>query len=125
MSAGTSGVHHSSEVDERDPDSILKSVESAEQDEEVEHEERLDFESWRDNLTEALKTIETLVDFSAETKYSDFINPGLEIADGLIPLPLVSLVADQIKSISRPAPFGREDDTVVESSPLNMGAELR
>lgn len=73
-------------------------------------------DSWKEDLAGSLATIQSFGEFAARNTYSQFINPGLEIADCLIPLPLVSLFADQIKAVSRPAPFGRGDDTVVDSS---------
>lgn len=75
-----------------------------------------DLVTWKQDVAEGLGKTQSFGDFAVQKKYSQFANPGLEISDCLIPLPLVSQFAHQIKSVSRPAPFGRGDDTLVDSS---------
>ncbi|KAI0897735.1 hypothetical protein F4806DRAFT_459701 [Annulohypoxylon nitens] len=53
---------------------------------------------------------------AASKHYQYFINPGLMVADTLIPLPLTPRDAETIKNASRQAPFGRGDETVVDTS---------
>lgn len=81
-------------------------------------------DSCKAELAGDLATLQAVGEFATQKTYSQFINPGLEVADSLIPLPLVSHFADQIKAVSRPAIFGRGDDTVVHSSyPSDLGAQ--
>ncbi|KUI55593.1 hypothetical protein VP1G_02971 [Cytospora mali] len=85
-------------------------------DSESEEEQNPQLVTWKKDLAEGLNAIQSFGDFASQKNYSQFVNPCLEIADCLIPLPLVSLFAEQIKFVSRPAPFGRGDETVVDSS---------
>lgn len=50
------------------------------------------------------------------TKYSQHINPGVEVVGSLIPLPLVERDASTIKSKADDAPPGHGDDTVADGS---------
>lgn len=68
---------------------------------------------WKDDLAERLEAIEACGDFASQKTYTAFVNPGLEVADVKIPLPLPDLYADQIKAVARSAPFGRGDETIV------------
>ncbi|KUI65191.1 hypothetical protein VM1G_00844 [Cytospora mali] len=83
---------------------------------ESEEEQNPQLITWKKDLARGLNAIQSFGDFASQKNYSQFVNPCLEIADCLIPLPLVSLFAEQIKFVSRPAPFGRGDETVVDSS---------
>ncbi|POS71299.1 2OG-Fe(II)oxygenase [Diaporthe helianthi] len=71
---------------------------------------------WKMDFFNRLASIETFGDFACMTRYSQHINPGLEVAGSLIPLPLVDRDASMIKSKCQQAPFGRGDDTVVDES---------
>lgn len=71
---------------------------------------------WKNDFFEKISTIKTFGDFACSTRYSQHINPGLEVAGSLIPLPLVERDASTIKSKCEQAPFGRGDDTVVDES---------
>lgn len=68
---------------------------------------------WKDDLADRIEAIEAYGDFASQKTYTTFVNPGLEVADVKIPLPLPDLYADQIKAVARSAPFGRGDETVV------------
>ncbi|ROW04644.1 hypothetical protein VPNG_07420 [Cytospora leucostoma] len=90
-------------------------LDSALESEEEVHQ-RPELVAWKQDLAEGLKAVQFFGDFATQKNYSQFVNPGLEVADCPIPLPLISLFADQIKAVSRPAPFGRGDETVVDHS---------
>lgn len=68
---------------------------------------------WKHDLAKRIEAIEAYGDFASQKTYTTFVNPGLEVADVKIPLPLPDLYADQIKAVARSAPFGRGDETVV------------
>lgn len=72
--------------------------------------------AWKKEFFDNLRGIKTFGDFACMTRYSDHINPGLEVAGSLIPFPLVTRDAETIKSKCEQAPFGRGDDTVVDVS---------
>lgn len=72
--------------------------------------------AWKKEFFDRLADIKTFGDFACMTRYPHFINPGLELARSLIPLPLVPRDADAIKAQCEQAPFGRGDDTVVDVS---------
>lgn len=78
--------------------------------------EKMNFKTWKQEFFNRLSEIKTFGDFACMTPYSHHINPGLEVAGSLIPLPLVTRDADTIKSKCEQAPFGRGDDTVVDES---------
>lgn len=78
--------------------------------------QKISFKEWKQEFFNRLGEIKTFGDFACMTRYSHHINPGLEVAGSLIPLPLVSRDADTIKSKCEQAPFGRGDDTVVDVS---------
>lgn len=69
--------------------------------------------AWKRQLADGVKAIEAFGEFASRQTYAAFVNPGLEVADVAIPLPLLDLYADQIKAVARPAPFGKGDETVV------------
>lgn len=78
--------------------------------------QKMDFRQWKQEFFNRLGDIKTFGDFACMTRYSHHVNPGLEVAGSLIPLPLVSRDADEIKTKCEQAPFGRGDDTVVDVS---------
>ncbi|KAG8162497.1 hypothetical protein KVR01_008262 [Diaporthe batatas] len=78
--------------------------------------ETMGSKKWKNEFFEKLGNIKTFGDFACSTRYPQHINPGLEVAGSLIPLPLVERDASTIKSKSEQAPFGRGDDTVVDES---------
>ncbi|KAG6360927.1 hypothetical protein INS49_011995 [Diaporthe citri] len=78
--------------------------------------QKMSFKTWKQEFFNRLGEIKTFGDFACMTRYSHHINPGLEVAGSLIPLPLVTRDADTIKSKCEQAPFGRGDDTVVDES---------
>ncbi|XDG02263.1 hypothetical protein ABKA04_001878 [Annulohypoxylon sp. FPYF3050] len=67
-------------------------------------------------LLTCLNGIKITSHVAASQHYPYFINPGLMVADTLIPLPLTPRDAETIKNASRQAPFGRGDETVVDTS---------
>lgn len=69
--------------------------------------------AWKCQLADGVQAIEAFGDFASQSTYTGFVNPGLEVADVPIPLPLPDLYAEQIKAVARTAPFGRGDETVV------------
>ncbi|KAI1641069.1 hypothetical protein F4809DRAFT_587232 [Biscogniauxia mediterranea] len=71
---------------------------------------------WQTALLKCLDGIEVLGDFGTAKHYSSFVNPGLEVDGSLIPLPLTPRDAENIKRICRQAPFGKGDETVVDTS---------
>lgn len=73
----------------------------------------LELATWKHELAKSVKAIEAYGDFATSKTYTSFTNPGLEVVDVKIPLPLPDLYADQIKAVARSAPFGRGDETVV------------
>lgn len=78
--------------------------------------QNVDFKTWKQEFFNKLGDIKTFGDFACMTRYPQHINPGLEVAGLLIPLPLVPRDVDTIKSKCEQAPFGRGDDTVVDVS---------
>ncbi|KAJ4424245.1 hypothetical protein N0V82_001111 [Gnomoniopsis sp. IMI 355080] len=72
--------------------------------------------TWKHELAKSVKDIEAYGNFATSKTYTTFSNPGLEVADVKIPLPLPDLYAEQIKAVARSAPFGRGDETVVDHS---------
>ncbi|KAI1462399.1 hypothetical protein F4805DRAFT_474356 [Annulohypoxylon moriforme] len=70
-------------------------------------------------LLTCLDGIQTTGNVAASKHYESFVNPGLMVGDTLIPLPLVPRDAETIKNASRQAPFGRGDETVVDTSVRN------
>ncbi|KAK7744787.1 hypothetical protein SLS62_010020 [Diatrype stigma] len=71
---------------------------------------------WKADLLRSLKAVKTFGNFSFIGQHELFTNPGLEIADSLIPLPLVTRDAEILKALSQQAPFGRGDETVVDTT---------
>ncbi|KAI0595065.1 hypothetical protein F4775DRAFT_391464 [Biscogniauxia sp. FL1348] len=76
----------------------------------------LDVFDWQNAFADCLGGIEVLGDFGTARQYSSFVNPGLEVDGSLIPLPLTPRDAEDIKRVCRQAPFGKGDETVVDTS---------
>ncbi|RYP77588.1 hypothetical protein DL769_003361 [Monosporascus sp. CRB-8-3] len=72
--------------------------------------------TWKAELLRNLKAIKTFGDFACQKNYESFVNPGLEAIGSLIPLPLIARDAEAIKAHCQQAPFGRGDQTVVDTS---------
>lgn len=71
---------------------------------------------WKKEFFDKLSNIKSFGDFACTTRYPQHVNPGLEVAGSLIPLPLMERDASMIKGECEQAPFGRGDDTVVDQS---------
>ncbi|KAJ8122089.1 hypothetical protein ONZ43_g1627 [Nemania bipapillata] len=71
---------------------------------------------WKDELTRTIDAIEACGEFATRKQYSQFANPGLQIGDTLIALPLDPAQVPLIRDASRQAPFGRRDKTLVDTS---------
>lgn len=71
---------------------------------------------WKADLLRSLKAVKTFGNFSYMKQHDIYTNPGLEVAESLIPLPLVTRDAENIKAVSQQAPFGRGDETVVDTT---------
>ena len=82
-------------------------------------EDHVPLEELKPILLECLKEIKTIGDVVAAKRHNLFVNPGLTVADTLIPLPLVPRDAETIKGVGRQAPFGRGEETVVDTSVRN------
>ncbi|KAI1206309.1 uncharacterized protein F4807DRAFT_463799 [Annulohypoxylon truncatum] len=80
--------------------------------------DEVDADLKRDLLT-CLNGIKTTGNVAAYKHYESFVNPGLMVVDTLIPLPLLPRDAETIKNASRQAPFGKGDETVVDTSVRN------
>lgn len=78
--------------------------------------QNMSFKTWKKEFFDRLGDIKTFGDFACVKRCSQHINPGLEVAGSLIPLPLVTRDADTIKRKCEQAPFGRGDETVVDVS---------
>ncbi|KAI0118550.1 hypothetical protein F4776DRAFT_634580 [Hypoxylon sp. NC0597] len=68
------------------------------------------------DLLKCLDKIQTTGHVATSKQHGSYVNPGLMVADTLIPLPLVPRDAETIRSVSRQAPFGKGDETVVDTS---------
>lgn len=72
---------------------------------------------WKRDLAKSLDAIETFGYFACLKHDYNPVNPGLEVnGSGLIPLPLVPRDAEVIKGSCQQAPFGRGEETVVDTS---------
>lgn len=71
---------------------------------------------WKVELKAAIDAIETYGDFATTKQYGQYANPGLQINDTLINLPLDLAQVPVIRGASRQAPFGRGDQTLVDTS---------
>ncbi|KAI0870411.1 hypothetical protein GGS24DRAFT_504795 [Hypoxylon argillaceum] len=70
----------------------------------------------RSQLASRIDAIETRGEFATKKQYSEFANPGLQIGDALIALPLDPAQVTLIRDASRQAPFGRGEKTLVDTS---------
>ncbi|KAI0911327.1 hypothetical protein F4823DRAFT_560976 [Ustulina deusta] len=70
-------------------------------------------------LKETIDAIETCGEFATKKQYSQYANPGLQIGDALIALPLDPAQVTLIRDASRQAPFGRGDKTLIDTSVRN------
>ncbi|KAI1367681.1 hypothetical protein F5Y08DRAFT_297962 [Xylaria arbuscula] len=76
-------------------------------------------EGWRDELKATIDAIETCGDFAVKKQYSQYANPGIQIGEHLIALPLDPAQVPLIRDASRQAPFGRGEKTLVDVSVRN------
>ncbi|KAI1121317.1 hypothetical protein F5Y10DRAFT_256528 [Nemania abortiva] len=67
-------------------------------------------------LAATIDDIETCGEFATKKQYSQYANPGLQIGDTLIALPLEPAQVTLIRDASRQAPFGRGDKTLIDTS---------
>ncbi|KAI1332138.1 hypothetical protein F5Y16DRAFT_214404 [Xylariaceae sp. FL0255] len=70
----------------------------------------------KSELIDAIEAVETRGDFSTTKQYTQYANPGLQIDDKLITLPLDPAQVPVIRGAARQAPFGRGDQTIVDTS---------
>lgn len=70
-------------------------------------------------LTAFLNRINSAGDFAVLDCHPSFINPGIQINGHTISLPLAQGDAEVIKAVSRQAPFGKGDQTLVDTSVRN------
>ncbi|KAI1074913.1 hypothetical protein F5B20DRAFT_561599 [Whalleya microplaca] len=70
----------------------------------------------KDEIFKSLDNIQTTGDVAIAERHGIYANPGLSIGDTLIPLPLVPRDAETIRSACRRAPFGRGEETLVDTS---------
>ena len=82
-------------------------------------EDYVPLEELKPLLLKFLKEIKAVGDVVTAKRHQLFVNPGLTVADTLIPLPLVPRDAETIKGVCRQAPFGRGEETVVDTSVRN------
>ncbi|PTB66811.1 hypothetical protein BBK36DRAFT_1118102 [Trichoderma citrinoviride] len=79
---------------------------------------KLVYSAWKQQLLNCLNGIVSSGDFAVSRQYQTFANPGLRIAgsEAVIPLPLTDRDAETIRGACREAPFGRGDQTLVDTS---------
>ncbi|EON98361.1 putative 2og-fe oxygenase superfamily protein [Phaeoacremonium minimum UCRPA7] len=82
------------------------------------HDEDVVYSRWKGQLLDCLNGITSSGDFSASRQYQTFPNPCLRIAGraAVIPLPLTDHDAEAIRGACKEAPFGRGDETLVDTS---------
>ncbi|KAI0479394.1 hypothetical protein GGR56DRAFT_690765 [Xylariaceae sp. FL0804] len=78
-----------------------------------------DYVKVKEYLHACLEEIQATGAFATSRRHGSYVNPGLTVGDTLIPLPLVPRDAETIKSRCRQAPFGRGEETVVDTSVRN------
>ncbi|OTA99559.1 hypothetical protein M426DRAFT_16317 [Hypoxylon sp. CI-4A] len=80
--------------------------------------EPVEYRKWKRDLHRCLEGITSSGDFSLARQYQSFINPCLRITgqDDVIPLPLTKRDAEAIRAACREAPFGKGDETLVDTS---------
>ncbi|KAK1978162.1 2OG-Fe(II) oxygenase [Colletotrichum cereale] len=80
----------------------------------------IDYACWKDTLRQCLRDIKSVGDIATFTRYTAYTNPGLKIeGHTAFPLPLTPDHAELIKGACRQAPFGKGDDTLVDTSVRN------
>ncbi|KAH8811098.1 hypothetical protein F5884DRAFT_781170 [Xylogone sp. PMI_703] len=85
--------------------------------EDEESDSSLEVVDWMEELQWCLDDINSSGEFAAFRQYTVFPNPGLQIDGNItIPLPLLPRDAEAIKSVCREAPFGKGDQTLVDTS---------
>ncbi|KAI1111454.1 hypothetical protein F5Y14DRAFT_425065 [Nemania sp. NC0429] len=72
--------------------------------------------NWKAELKAAIDAVETRGDFATTRQYAQYANPGIQINDTLINLPLDPAQVSVIRGASRQAPFGRGEQTLVDTS---------
>ncbi|GKT42519.1 uncharacterized protein ColSpa_02700 [Colletotrichum spaethianum] len=78
------------------------------------------YDVWKGTLRQCLKGIKSVGDFASFTRYTSFTNPALKIeGHPAFPLPLTPGHAELIKAACKQAPFGKGDDTLVDTSVRN------
>lgn len=78
---------------------------------------KVDFDTWKRILRKRLNGIKSVGDIANFTRYPTFANPGLRIeGHPAFPLPLTTSDAEVIKAACKEAPFGKGEDTVVNTS---------
>lgn len=76
-----------------------------------------DYRTWKHALRLRLNGIKSVGDIANFTRYPTFANPGLKIENQPpLPLPLTASDAEIIKKACHEAPFGKGEDTVVDTS---------
>jgi hypothetical protein len=71
----------------------------------------------KDQLLVCLDTVKSAGNFGARFNESSFVNPGLLIENlGTLPLPLVQRDAEAIINLSKRAPFGKKDETIIDTN---------
>lgn len=75
---------------------------------------------WTQNLRRCLDSVESAGNSGHFDGYEEFANPGLQLeGNRTIPLPLTLADAEAIKAVCRRAPFGKGDQTLVDTNVRN------
>ncbi|KAK2024302.1 2OG-Fe(II) oxygenase [Colletotrichum zoysiae] len=78
------------------------------------------YESWKEALQEHLNGIKSFGNIAAFKRYTTYTNLGLKIeGHPAFPLPLTPEHAESIKGACRQAPFGKGEETLVDTSVRN------
>ncbi|KAF2670498.1 hypothetical protein BT63DRAFT_454687 [Microthyrium microscopicum] len=108
------------ETSEEDEDGEDDEDEEDDEDDEDDGSESTPESETKTKLCELLDGVETAGSFAAEYHTPTFVNPGLNIEGrGLIPLPLLPREAQAIINVSQQAPFGKGNETLVDTSVRN------
>jgi hypothetical protein len=77
----------------------------------------VDSEQFVEDLRECLDDVQFEGSFSSFHSFSNYVNPGLHIADyGSVGLPLSVRDAEAIARICSPSPFGKGSSTLIDTS---------
>lgn len=80
-------------------------------------EPEFDWQRWRRDCIDILANITSPGNYSSFKKHTVHANPGLELQGSIsIPLPLQPEDAERIRNVCRQAPFGKGDETLVDTS---------